>query len=137
MKIIETDGKGLMELLSQLGGVKKEPKLGEPKPLNEEAMAEQKRHSQAIDAIMEEAQTAIMAVQMAKSKLEREQARWVRNMGRAMPELVADNSDFKISEDGRTFRRVLSEEAPSTATPPEWVQEMIMQMGKDESDATH
>ena len=122
MKI--ANGQGLLGLLQALREhAAPEEQYGDPIPLNAEALAEQKRHADACDGLLETMQLAERAVRNAREALEDEQRLWAKNMRKAMPELK-DVEEFRIADDQKHYTLPVPADA-NKVKPPAWVAEML------------
>lgn len=95
---------------------------GPPMPLNEAAIAAQKRHAKVTTDI--ELRMRAVALEM-----EIEMRRWHDEMAAAMPEMFDDtkDADYHISDDGLTFCEVLNDGAPQ-AKQPSWAIDLAASM---------
>ena len=122
MKIV--NGQGLLGLLQALREhAAPEEQYGDPIPLNAEAIAEQKRHADACDGLLETLQLAERAVRNAREALEDEQRLWARNMRKAMPGLEP-HEEFRVADDQRHYM-VPVPTYTTKVKPPAWVTEMM------------
>lgn len=104
-------------------------------PLNEAAIAEQKRHEAAVQELAEMRDKTVALYNKTKTSimaaLEAELNQWGDAMRVAMPELK-DVEEFWVSEDGTQYKLPKPDTAqPGKPQQPDWAKEMYDKMMQD------